>query len=68
MIGASHFSYIGISYLNPETGGDFAKKLSQLYSYFIEKIAMADSTQNARELEDIIPIVNDIKEAQQHSR
>ncbi len=54
--------------LNVETGGDFARKLSTLYSYFIEKMTMADSTKNARELEDIIPIVNDIKEAQRHPR
>lgn len=49
--------------LNPEAGGDFAKKLSALYTFFIEKINMADKTGNVQELNDIIPIVYDIKEA-----
>lgn len=54
-----------LSTLNLEAGGDFAKKLSALYSYFVEKITMANSTKDIQELDDIIPIVNDIKEAWQ---
>ena len=54
-----------LSTLDLEAGGDFAKKLSGLYSYFVEKITMANSTKNVQELDDIIPIVNDIKEAWQ---
>jgi len=49
--------------LNLEAGGDFAKKLSALYSYFVEKITMANVSNNADELEEIIPVVNEIKEA-----
>lgn len=55
-----------LSTLNLEAGGDFAKKLSALYSYFVEKITMANSTNDIQELDDIIPIVNDIKEAWQN--
>lgn len=54
-----------LSTLNLEAGGDLAKKLSALYSYFVEKITMANTTKNIQELDDIIPIVNDIKEAWQ---
>ena len=54
-----------LSTLDLEAGGDFAKKLSGLYSYFVEKITMANSTKDVQELDDIIPIVNDIKKAWQ---
>ncbi len=54
-----------LSTLDLEAGGDFAKRLSALYAYFVEKITMANSTKNVQELDDIIPIVNDIKEAWQ---
>jgi flagellar protein FliS len=54
-----------LSTLNLEAGGDFAKRLSGLYSYFIEKITMANGTRNVQELDDIIPVVNDIKNAWQ---
>lgn len=54
-----------LSTLNLEAGGDFAKKLSGLYSYFVEKITMANGTKNVQELDDIIPVVNDIKNAWQ---
>lgn|GEM_PF-2222585 len=47
--------------LNLETGGDFAKKLSSLYSYFVEKITIANVSNSVSELEDIIPLVNEIK-------
>ena len=55
-----------LSTLNLEAGGDLAKKLSGLYSYFIEKITMANGTRNVQELDDIIPVVNDIKNAWQN--
>jgi flagellar protein FliS len=50
-----------LSSLNLETGGDFAKKLSSLYSYFVEKITVANVSNSVKELDDIIPLVNEIK-------
>lgn len=49
--------------LNLEKGGEFAKKLSALYAYFVEKITMANARSNVDELDEIIPLVNEIKEA-----
>lgn len=49
--------------LNMEKGGEFALKLSSLYAYFIEKITVANVTKNEKELDDIIPLINDIKDA-----
>lgn len=48
--------------LNLDEGGEFAKQLSSLYSFFVEKITIANTTNNVQELEDIIPIVSDLKE------
>ncbi len=52
-----------ISTLNLEAGGEFALKLSALYSFFIEKITVANVTKETRELDDIVPLINEIKEA-----
>ena len=49
--------------LDIEAGGEFAKKLSALYSYFVEKITMANVTHSAKELDEIIPIAADLKDA-----
>jgi len=49
--------------LNLDGGGDFARKLSSLYAYFVEKITMANTTKNVQELDDILPIIGDIKDA-----
>lgn len=49
--------------LNLESGGEFARRLSALYSYFVEKITMANVSQNVDELDEIIPFVSEIKEA-----
>ncbi|UCC79416.1 MAG: flagellar export chaperone FliS [Candidatus Zixiibacteriota bacterium] len=49
--------------LNLEEGGEFAKRLSALYSYFVEKITMANTCNKVKELDEIIPLVNEIKEA-----
>jgi flagellin-specific chaperone FliS len=46
-----------------EAGGQISKKLLSLYAYFIEKIPMANATKNVAELDDIIPLIQDIKEA-----
>ncbi|NLI15037.1 MAG: flagellar export chaperone FliS [candidate division Zixibacteria bacterium] len=52
-----------LSTLNMEAGGQISKKLLSLYAYFIEKITMANATKNVAELDDIIPLIQDIKEA-----
>lgn len=52
-----------LSTLNMEVGGEFSTRLSALYAYFIEKITMANATNNNRELDDIIPFIKDIKES-----
>jgi flagellar protein FliS len=49
--------------LNLEAGGEFAVRLSSLYAYFVEKITMANVTKNIQELDDIAPIITNIKEA-----
>jgi flagellar protein FliS len=49
--------------LNMEAGGEFAQKLSALYAYFIEKITVANVTKDAKELDDIIPLIQEIKES-----
>ena len=49
--------------LNLEAGGEFAKKLSALYSYFVEKITMANVLRDNKELDDIIPLISDLKNA-----
>ena len=48
--------------LSLEDGGEFAEKLSTLYSFFVEKITLANTTNKVQELDDIIPIVMDLKE------
>jgi flagellar secretion chaperone FliS len=52
-----------LSTLNMEAGGEFAQKLSALYAYFIEKITVANVTKNIGELNDIIPLISDIRDA-----
>lgn len=52
-----------LSTLNLEDGGELAQKLSSLYAYFIEKITMANVTKNAAELDDIAPLITNIKDA-----
>jgi flagellar protein FliS len=52
-----------LSTLNLEAGGELAGKLSALYAYFIEKITMANVTRQVKELDEIIPLIKDIKEA-----
>lgn len=49
--------------LNMEAGGELAEKLSSLYAYFIEKITMANVTKEIGELDDIIPLIQEIKES-----
>lgn len=50
--------------LNMEGQGKaVASKLSALYAYFVEKITMANTTKNVRDLDDILPIVSDLKGA-----
>ncbi len=57
-----------LSTLNLEAVGDSAKKLSSLYLFIVEKINIANSTKSVQDLDDIIPIVSDIKEAWQESK
>ncbi len=57
-----------LSTLNLEAGGDSVKRLSLLYSFIVEKIYIANSTKSVQALDDIIPIVSDIKEAWQESK
>ena len=52
-----------LSTLNMEKGGEFADKLSALYAYFVEKITMANVTKNISELNDIIPLIENIKKS-----
>ena len=52
-----------LSTLNMEAGGELAEKLSSLYAYFIEKITMANVTKEIGELDDIIPLIQEIKES-----
>jgi len=52
-----------LSTLNMESGGEIADKLSALYAYFIEKITMANATKNVTDLDDIIPLIQTIKES-----
>ena len=49
--------------LDVEAGGELAEKLSSLYAYFIEKITMANVTKEIGELDDIIPLIQEIKES-----
>jgi flagellar protein FliS len=49
--------------LNLEGGGELAYNLSALYAFFVEKITLANVTKNTKELDDIVPLVTDIKEA-----
>ena len=49
--------------LDLEAGGEFARKLSALYAFFIEKITVANATESARELDEITPMIEDIKSA-----
>lgn len=52
--------------LKPEGPGEaIAGKLSALYAYFIEKITVANTTKNAQEIDDILPIAGDLKNAWQ---
>jgi len=52
-----------LSTLNLELGGEFAEKLSALYAYFIEKITNANVTKDIKELDEIIPLISEIKES-----
>ena len=52
-----------LSTLNAEAGGEFARRLSSLYAFFIEKITVANVTKNTQELDDIIPLISDIRDA-----
>jgi flagellar protein FliS len=52
-----------LSTLNMEAGGEIADKLSALYAYFIEKITMANATKNVKDLDEIIPLIQAIKES-----
>jgi len=52
-----------LSTLNMEAGGQLSQKLSSMYAYFIEKITMGNATKNVQELDDILPLIQDIKEA-----
>jgi len=49
--------------LNMDEGKELAEKLSSLYAYFVEKITLANVTNSISELDDIIPIISDIKES-----
>jgi flagellar protein FliS len=49
--------------LNMEKGGELAQKLSALYAFFIEKITVANVTKSATELDEIIPLIKEIKES-----
>jgi flagellar protein FliS len=49
--------------LNMEAGGQISQKLSSMYAYFIEKITMANVTKNVGDLDDIIPLIQDIRDA-----
>ncbi|MEE9555564.1 MAG: flagellar export chaperone FliS [candidate division Zixibacteria bacterium] len=49
--------------LNIEEGGDIAARLSSLYAYFIEKITMANTTKDPELLDEIIPLVVEIKDS-----
>lgn len=50
-----------LSTLDMEKGGEIAAKLSSLYAFFIEKITIANVTKNRQDLDDILPLVKDIK-------
>jgi len=52
-----------LSTLDMEKGGEISRKLSSLYAYFIEKITLANVTKNQAELNDILPLVKNIKES-----
>lgn len=52
-----------LSTLNVDAGGEFARKLSSLYAYFIEKITMANVTKSIQDIDDIIPIIGEIRNA-----
>jgi flagellar secretion chaperone FliS len=52
-----------LSTLNAEAGGEFARRLSSLYAFFIEKITVANVTKNTQELDDIIPLISGIRDA-----
>ena len=51
-----------IATLNLEAG-EFAEKMSALYAYFVEKITVANVTKEISELDDIIPMVAELKDA-----
>jgi flagellar secretion chaperone FliS len=52
-----------LSTLNVEIGDEFGLKLSSLYAFFIEKITVANVTKNTQELDEIIPLISDIRDA-----
>lgn len=52
-----------LSTLDIEKGGELADKLSALYAFFIEKITVANVTKEEKEIDDIIPLIKDIKES-----
>lgn len=49
--------------LDMRAGGELASKLSSLYAYFIEKITIANVTKKEDSLNEIIPLIRDIKES-----
>ncbi len=49
--------------LNMEAGGEFAQKLSTLYAFFIEKITIANATRETKEIDEIVPLISDIRES-----
>ncbi len=49
--------------LDLERGGELAQKLSSLYAYFIEKITVANVTKKEKDLDEIIPLIQSIKES-----
>lgn len=52
-----------LSTLNMDANKEFATRLSALYAYFIEKITVGNVKKDIKELDDIIPLIQDIKDA-----
>jgi len=49
--------------LNMDEGGEIADKLSSLYAYFVEKITTANVANSKADLDEIIPLIVDIKDS-----
>jgi len=52
-----------LSTLNPEEGGDIARQLAALYTFFVTDITDALADKNAAELRKLIPIAASLREA-----